>query len=134
MTERSLPSTAAAAGSDGPAGTDDPVSSHPVSRPPHPLAVTSVAAGILGVLSLPFVGSFEAHGWWVVLPTLASLVAVLSGHLAVRRIAKADRTDRRLATGGLFAGYLGLTILVAETVLLVGVLSLAATVVGNAGG
>ena len=117
-------------------GTDpgQTTSRYPADHRPHPLAITSVVAGICGVAGLPLLGSFAAHGWWVAVPTLASLTAVVSGHLAIRRVARDDRGDRRLAAGGLAAGYLGLTLLVAETVLLVGVLSLAASVLGRVGG
>ena len=118
----------------GPAADDrsaEPVSRYPEHRPPHPLAVTSVVSGVLGVLGLPLLGSFEQHGWWIAVPTLASLVAVVTGHLAVRHLERAERTARRLASGGIATGYLGLTLVVAETVLLVGVLGLAASVLGG---
>lgn len=134
MTQPSTPSTPAPGGEHGPAQPEPTLSRYPVPRPPHPLAITSVVTGALGVIGLPLLATMHTAGWWIVFPTLASLVAVVSGHVAIRRIARSDRSDRRLAASGLFAGYLGLTILVAETVLLVGLLSLAATVFGRAGG
>jgi hypothetical protein len=138
MTPSPLPSVPAPTGPDqapgpGPAA-EQPASRYPVRRPPHPLAIASIATGVVGVAGLPLLGSFETNGWWVALPTIASLLAVVSGHLAIRRIARRDRTDRRLAASGLFAGYLGLTLLVAETVLLIGVLGLAASIVSSTGG
>jgi len=129
-----VPATANPTGGEHDAAAGPPVDHYPESHRPHPLAITSVVAGICGVVGLPLLGSFTVHGWWVSVPTVASLIAVVSGHLAIRRLALTERGDRRLAAGGLAAGYLGLTLLVAETVLLVGVLSLAASVIGRTGG
>ena len=95
MTQPSTPSTPAPGGEHGPAQPEPTLSRYPVPRPPHPLAITSVATGALGVIGLPLLATMHTAGWWIVFPTLASLVAVVSGHLAIRQPSVGPSSSRR---------------------------------------
>ncbi|WP_176697227.1 DUF4190 domain-containing protein [Microbacterium sp. 3J1] len=72
---------------------------YPAARPASGLAITSLVCGIAGVV-------FGTFLFWLVLPFLASVVAIITGHLALRRT-KADPTvgGRGLAFAGLIMGY-----------------------------
>ncbi|OAN38297.1 DUF4190 domain-containing protein [Microbacterium sp. H83] len=68
-------------------------------RPASGLAITSLVCGIAGVV-------FGTFLFWLVLPFISSVVAIITGHLALRRT-KADPGvgGRGLAFGGLIMGY-----------------------------
>lgn len=68
-------------------------------RPASGLAITSLVCGIAGVV-------FGSFLFWLVLPFLASVVAIITGHLALRRM-KADPSigGRGMAIAGLITGY-----------------------------
>lgn len=68
-------------------------------RPASGLAVTSLVCGIAGVV-------FGSFLFWLVLPFFASVVAIITGHLALRRM----KTDpgvggRGMALAGIIMGY-----------------------------
>ncbi|WP_194763255.1 DUF4190 domain-containing protein [Microbacterium sp. UFMG61] len=67
----------------------------PAPRPTSGLAVTSLICGIAGVVL-----------FWLFLPMLASIVAVVTGHMALRQI-KADPSlaGRGMAIAGVIMGY-----------------------------
>ncbi|MCI1020498.1 DUF4190 domain-containing protein [Microbacterium sp. C5A9] len=74
----------------------------PVSRPTSGLALTSLICGIAGVVL-----------FWLFLPMLASIVAVITGHMALRQI-KADPSlgGRGMAIAGVIMGYVMVAFLV----------------------
>ncbi len=121
-------------GSDGAPGTEASLSRHPERRPTEPLAVVCVVATAAAVVGLPLAGFLQSHDWWVAVPTLAALVATPTGHLAAARSGRTEQADGRSATGTRYGGLLGLTILAAETVLLLGALILLATAMRHATG
>lgn len=67
----------------------------PASRPTSGLAITSLICGIAGVVL-----------FWLFLPMLASIVAVITGHMALRQI-QADPSlgGRGMAIAGVIMGY-----------------------------
>lgn len=68
----------------------------PAALPPtSPLAIVSLIASVLGLTAVPGVGS---------------IVGVVSGHLALRRIRTSGQGGEALAKGGLVVGYIGLGI------------------------
>ncbi|HWK77541.1 DUF4190 domain-containing protein [Microbacterium sp.] len=89
------------------------------SRPTSGLAVTSLITGIAGIVLS-----------WAFLPLLASIAAVITGHMALKQ----TRTNpalggRGMAIAGLILGYVGVAIL--ALTLIFGILSL--FVIGSAG-
>lgn len=86
----------------GAPGYGAPAYSAPAYAAPRPasgLAVTSLVCGIAGVV-------FGSFLFWLVLPFFASIVAIITGHLALRR----TKTDpgiggRGMAFAGLIMGY-----------------------------
>ncbi len=83
----------------------------PAPRPASGLAITSLICGIVGVV-------FGTFLFFIVLPFLASVVAVITGHLALRKT-KTDPSvgGRGMAFAGLIMGY----VMVAVSVILLGV-------------
>lgn len=74
----------------------------PASLPPtEPLAIVSLVSAVLGLTALPGLGS---------------VVGVVTGHLALRRLRTSGRGGEGLAKGGLVVGYLGIAIAVAVLV------------------
>lgn len=72
---------------------------HPAPRPASGLAITSLVCGIAGVV-------FGTFLFWLILPFIASVVAIITGHLALRRIAADPAVGGRgLAFAGLIMGY-----------------------------
>lgn len=68
-------------------------------RPASGLAITSLVCGIAGVV-------FGSFLFWLVLPFLASVVAIITGHLALRRMKKDPAIGGRgMAIAGLITGY-----------------------------
>jgi hypothetical protein len=67
----------------------------PAPRPTSGLAITSLICGIAGVVL-----------FWLFLPMLASIVAVITGHMALRQI-QADPSlgGRGMAIAGVIMGY-----------------------------
>lgn len=80
---------------------------YPAPRPTSGLAITSLVCAIVSVL-------FS----WLFLPTLASIAAVITGHMALKKT-RNDPTvgGRGMAFAGLIIGY----VMLAVTVILVGV-------------
>ncbi|KAA2285505.1 DUF4190 domain-containing protein [Arenimonas fontis] len=92
-------------------------------RPTSGLAVTSLVAGILG---------------WIMLPVLASLVAVVTGHMARSEIRRANGAIEGdgMALAGLILGWINLGLVVAVIlffVLFLGGLAALAAFLGVAG-
>lgn len=75
---------------------------YPAPRPASGLAITSLICGIAGIVL-----------FWAVLPILASVVAVITGHLALRKT-KDDPSvgGRGMAFAGLIMGYVMVGVLV----------------------
>ncbi|HUX70072.1 MAG TPA: DUF4190 domain-containing protein [Cellulomonadaceae bacterium] len=74
------------------------------TRPTNVAAIVSLVAGICGFNVLPFVGS---------------VIAVVAGHRARAQIARTGENGGRLATVGLWLGYVGLVLVVAIVVLFI---------------
>ncbi len=74
------------------------------TRPMNVVAIVSLVAGISG---------------FNVLPLFGSIIAVVAGHKARAQIARTGESGGRLATVGLWLGYVGLVIVVAVIVLFV---------------
>lgn len=82
------------------------------------MAMISLVAGIVGLTVLPFLGS---------------IVAVITGHMARREIARTGEQGSGLATAGLIMGWIGVGILVLIVVLALVVFGSMAAMVGSAG-
>lgn len=79
----------------------------PASRPTSGLAITSLVCGIAGVAL-----------FWLFLPMLASIVAVITGHMALRQItANPNLGGRGMAIAGLIMGYVMAALLVISVAL-----------------
>jgi hypothetical protein len=76
-----------------------------------PLAIVSLVAAVLGLTALPGLGS---------------VVGIVTGHLALRRVRTTGRGGEGLAKGGLVVGYIGLAIVGAVLLGLVFTLALSA--------
>lgn len=78
-----------------------PASIYPASRPTSGLAITSLICGIAGVVL-----------FWAVVPLIASIAAVITGHMALRQT-KADPSvgGRGMAFAGLIMGYVMVAVL-----------------------
>jgi len=74
------------------------------TRPTNVAAIVSLVAGICGFNVLPLVGS---------------IVAVAAGHRARNQIARTGENGARLATAGLWLGYIGLVLFLAVVVLFI---------------
>jgi len=74
------------------------------TRPTNLAAIVSLVAGICGFNVLPFFGS---------------LIAVIAGHRARTQIARTGEGGGRLATAGLWLGYVGLVLVLAVVVLFI---------------
>ena len=81
--------------------------------PTDPLAIVSLVSAVLGLTALPGLGS---------------VVAVVTGHLTLRRVRSSGRGGEALAKGGLVVGYIGIAIVGAV------LLGLAATLALRVGG
>jgi hypothetical protein len=79
--------------------------------PTDPLAIVSLVAAVLGLTALPGLGS---------------VVGIVTGHLALRRVRTTGRGGEGLAKGGLVVGYIGLAIVGAVLLGLVFTLALSA--------
>ncbi|WP_341934260.1 DUF4190 domain-containing protein [Microbacterium sp. LWO14-1.2] len=84
-----------------PYGAAYPASIYPASRPTSGLAITSLICGIAGLVL-----------FWAVIPLIASIVAVITGHMALRQT-KADPSvgGRGMAFAGLIMGYVMVAVL-----------------------
>jgi hypothetical protein len=93
-----------------------PAYGQPVAAPTNSLSVVSLIAGITA---------------WVVLPFIAGLVAVITGHLSLGQIKRTGEGGRGMALAGVILGWvnIGLTILatVFVIVLVLGVFGVAAS-------
>ena len=68
----------------------------PAPLPPtDPLAIVSLISAVLGLTLLPLLGS---------------VVGVVTGHVAVRRVRTSGRGGKALAKGGLVVGYIGIAV------------------------
>lgn len=82
---------------------------YPPPRPASGLAITSLICGIAGVVL-----------FWAVVPLLASIVAVITGHLAVRQTKQNPALGGRgMAFAGLIMGYIMVGFLVIGIVMTV---------------
>lgn len=63
--------------------------------PTETLAVVSLVTAVLGLTALPLLGS---------------VVGVVTGHLALRRVRTSGRGGEALAKGGLVVGYIGIAV------------------------
>ena len=70
---------------------------YPVSRPNNSMALVSLIAGIAGLTIIPGIGS---------------IVAVITGHMAKREIARTGEDGSGLATGGLIMGWIGVGLII----------------------
>ena len=70
---------------------------YPVSRPNNSMALVSLIAGIAGLTLVPGIGS---------------IVAVITGHMAKREIARTGEEGSGLATGGLIMGWIGVGLMI----------------------
>ncbi|PCE14020.1 hypothetical protein AUC47_05065 [Microbacterium sp. SZ1] len=90
-------------------GSVYPASIYPASRPTSGLAITSLVCGIAGVV-------FGTFLFWLFLPFIASGVAIVTGHIALRKT-KSDPNvgGRGMAFAGLIMGYImvGIQLIVA---------------------
>jgi len=84
----------------------------PRSPDTHPLALLSLICGILA---------------WVAFPILGSLVAIVSGHAALKQLKRStpDQTGETLAKAGLIMGWLQIGLIVLITASYVGLILLA---------
>lgn len=74
---------------------------YPAPRPSSGLAITSLICGIAGVVL-----------FWAVVPILASIVAVITGHMALRQTrANPALGGRGMAFAGLILGYVMVAVL-----------------------
>lgn len=72
---------------------------YPAPRPASGLAITSLVCGIVGVV-------FGTFLFWVVLPFIASVVAIITGHVALRKTKEDPNLGGRgMAFAGLIMGY-----------------------------
>ncbi len=79
----------------------------PAPRPTSGLAVTSLICGIAGVLL-----------FWLFVPLLGSIAAVITGHLAIRQIrANPALSGRGMAIAGVIMGYVMVAFLVLSIVI-----------------
>ncbi|MFJ4225316.1 DUF4190 domain-containing protein [Microbacterium sp. NPDC089695] len=85
-----------------------PAASYPASRPSSGLAITSLICGIAGVVL-----------FWALVPLLASIVAVITGHMALKQT-KANPAigGRGMALAGLIMGYVMVAFLAIGIVML----------------
>lgn len=91
-----------------------PVYAYSPPRPNSGLAITSLICGLAGLVL-----------FWLFAPVIASIVAVITGHMALKQIkANPMLAGRGLAITGLITGYVGLGLLVIEILLFVGSLVL----------
>ena len=68
----------------------------PAALPPtETLAIVSLVTAVLGLTALPLLGS---------------VVGVVTGHLALRRVRTSGRGGEALAKGGLVVGYIGIAV------------------------
>ena len=74
-------------------------------RPTNSMALVSLISGIAGLTLFPFV---------------ASIVAIVTGHMAKRQIAETGEEGSGMATGGLVTGYIGVGIGLLLVLLFVG--------------
>lgn len=88
------------------------------SRPNNTMAVISLISGIVGLTVIPIIGS---------------IVAVITGHMARREIARTGEEGSGLATGGLIMGYIGVGLLVVGGLIAILVFGVFAVTVGSAG-
>ena len=89
-----------------------PTPGYPPSRPNSGLAVTSLVCGIAGLVLV-----------WALIPLLASIAAVITGHLALTQIRRNPMLGGRgMAIAGLILGYAGVAFLIIG--ILIGVASL----------
>jgi len=70
-----------------------PGQAYPAAAPMNTLALTSLIAGIAGLTIVPFI---------------ASIVAVITGHMAMNRLKTSGEQGRGMAIGGLVTGYIGI--------------------------
>ena len=89
------------------------------SRPNNTMAIVSLIAGIAGLTVVPFI---------------ASVVAVITGHMARRQIAETGDEGGGLATAGLVMGWIGVVLgvlLIVAAVLFFGVMAASVSTVGT---
>ncbi|WP_260857197.1 DUF4190 domain-containing protein [Microbacterium sp. 1.5R] len=82
-------------------GAAYPAPIYPASRPTSGLAITSLICGIAGIVL-----------FWAVIPLIASIIAVITGHMALRQT-KRDPSigGRGMAFAGLIMGYIMVAVL-----------------------
>ncbi len=98
-----------ASGQPGPGYPTYAAPAYPAPRPVSGLAITSLICGIAGVVL-----------FWALVPLLASIVAVITGHMALRQM-KANPAigGRGMAVAGLIMGYVMVAVLVIGIVMTV---------------
>lgn len=80
--------------------------------PTNPLAITALIAGIAGFIILPFIGS---------------LVAIITGHMALSKLKTSGEQGRGMALAGVIMGYVGIALGVLSLILLVALWGVFAT-------
>lgn len=88
------------------------------SAPNNTMALVSLIAGIGGL---------------TVLPVIASIVAVITGHIAKKQIAETGENGSGLATGGLVTGYIGIGLGVLGIIALIAFWGIFATTMSTSG-
>lgn len=93
----------------------DPVYQPPAARPNSTLALVSLILGILG---------------WTILPTIGSIGAIVTGHMAKSEIKNSmgELAGDGMATAGLVLGYANIAIAVCICLAVVGMLALGVTI------
>lgn len=82
---------------------------YPAPRPASGLAITSLICGIAGILL-----------FWAVVPLIASIVAVITGHMALRQTKQNPAIGGRgMAFAGLIMGYIMVAVLIVGIVMTV---------------
>lgn len=74
-----------------------PAATRPAARRTNPLAVISLVAGLCGFSLVPLLGS---------------IVAVITGHLALAQIQRSGEEGSSLARAGLWLGYIAMALVV----------------------
>lgn len=95
-----------------------PYPQYAAAPPNNSLAVVSLISGIVG---------------WTILPFIASIVAVITGHMARKQIAATGESGAGMATAGLVLGYVMIGLSVVSILIAVLVFGVFAAAVGTAG-
>lgn len=82
------------------------------AAPTNPLAITALIAGIAGLTIVPFIGS---------------IVAIITGHMALSKIKTSGEQGRGMALGGLITGYVGVVLGIIMIIVVFGMIAALST-------